>query len=569
MNWLRYALIAGIFLVSYMLFLEWNKFQEAEIASRQVAEETLSSYSLPTPPSDLPTELTDNSSTLPNPPAANNDLPMIAAERPETPVVTPKTDTGQFIAVKTDTFDILIDTRGGDIVKLSLPQHLAKLKETGSSFELMNQTNSKTYVAQSGLLGPNGTDKSSLDRPNYRTQQTNFVMSESDDSLFVDLFLDQGEVKITKRFTFKRGSYLINIDYLVDNQSNALWRAVPYGQIRRSDFKVASEVGFGMQPFLGAAITTREKNYAKYKFSKFEDEEIKVEKVGGWVAMVQHYFISAWIPDQESTNHYKLRKQKNQDLYILEYAGAWHSVEPGEQGKVQSAFYAGPKYIKELEKISPYLDLTIDYSWLWFIAKPLFLGLDYIHGLVHNWGLAIILLTLCIKIIFYYPSAMSYRSMAKMRKLQPMMTELKERFGDDRQKMSAELMKIYRKEKVNPLGGCLPILLQMPVFIALYWVLMESVELRHAPFIFWINDLSVKDPFFILPLIMGATMFIQQKLNPTPPDPMQAKIMQMMPIFFTVLFLMFPAGLVLYWVVNNTLSIVQQYLITRQIEKAG
>lgn len=550
--------------MSYLLFLEWNSFQAQQKAATQVSEQTIGQ----TVEDDGLPQLQTSAPASPIATAADDDLPTFDA--PSDPVV-PATDhakSSSLISVSTDVFEVLIDPRGGDLVKVALKEHATKLGQEDQPYVLLNRTHSKTYVAQSGLLGPNGTDRG-RDRPLFSAEKTDFTLSDSEDQLEVELRLYEGDVQLTKRYSFARGSYLVNIDYLVSNQSSELWRAAPYGQIRRSDFDVETDVGFGMQPYLGAAITTPETNYDKVSFSDIKDEKVQVVKTGGWVAMVQHYFISAWVPDQQAENNYTLRKMRNKDVYILEYYGPVTSIEPGQQGRIQSSFYAGPKHIKTLEKISPFLDLTIDYSWLWFIAKPLFYALDWIHGIVGNWGVAIILLTCLIKLVFFYPSAMSYRSMAKMRKLQPMMADLKERYGDDRQKMSSELMKLYKKEKVNPLGGCLPILLQMPVFIALYWVLMESVELRHAPFMLWIQDLSVKDPYFVLPLIMGATMFIQQKLNPTPPDPMQAKIMQMMPFFFTAIFVMFPAGLVLYWVVNNTLSIAQQYVITRQIEKAG
>lgn len=564
MNWLRYALIAAICVVSYLLFLEWNTFQDAKLAATPSNQETLSSIELPSTP-DITT-----STSVPSVDVAEvtNDLPSLPSIVSEKKEEQPLSVSAQLVTVKTDNFDVVIDTFGGDLVRVALRKHLAQQDEENDPFVLMNRTSDQTYVAQSGLIGQNGTDKSSTLRPIYSVDQTNFELVEGENTLNVSLTQTDGDVTITKRFTFTRDSYLIDVDYLIENNSNQLWRAAPYGQIRRNDYEVGKSVMFGMQSYLGAALTTDDKNYQEVTFDDIEDGYQKVKKDGGWVSMVQHYFISAWVPDQEANNTYSFKKQTAKDLYILEYVGTLQTIEPGEKSELHSAFYAGPKDIKALEKISPYLDLTIDFSFLSFIAKPLFYALDFIHGLVGNWGVAIMLLTMCIKIIFFYPSAMSYRSMAKMRKLQPMMAELKEKYGDDRQKMSGELMKIYKKEKVNPLGGCLPILLQMPVFISLYWVLMESVELRHAPFALWITDLSVKDPFFVLPLIMGATMFIQQKLNPTPPDPMQAKIMQMMPIFFTVLFLMFPAGLVLYWVVNNTLSITQQWIITRQIERA-
>jgi YidC/Oxa1 family membrane protein insertase len=285
--------------------------------------------------------------------------------------------------------------------------------------------------------------------------------------------------------------------------------------------------------------------------------------------MVQHYFISAWIPDANTTNTYRLGKSSNSNLYILGFTSNAIEIAPSSKSSIKSSFYAGPKDTEKLEKISPHLDLTVDYGWLWMIAKPLFWLLKSIHGFVGNWGLAIIGLTFAVKAVFFHLSATSYKSMAKMRKLAPKMQEIKERYGDDRQKMSQETMKLYQTEKVNPLGGCLPMLIQMPVFLALYWVLQESVELRHAPFFLWIADLSIKDPFFVLPIIYGITMWFMQKLNPQPADPMQARIMQMLPLVFTFMFLWFPAGLVLYWVTNNSLSMLQQYIITKQIDNTS
>ncbi|WP_096086653.1 membrane protein insertase YidC [Agaribacterium haliotis] len=552
MNRLRYALMAAIAVVSYLLFMQWNDFSEKHKPQQDV--ETVSSAPALASPPTVPAAEVDQS----------NDLPVV--QTAEQKVTQQDATQAQLIHISTPELEVKIDTLGGDIVYVGLPQFKVSL-DSDENFVLLNRGANDIYVAQSGLVGPNGTDRSAYDRPIYKSEKSEFKMAEGQDTLNVDLSFVKDGVELTKRFSFNRGSYLIELDYLVKNNTEQLWRAAPYGQIRRTDYDVPADVGIGVSPFLGPAITTADKNYAKFSFSDIADEPEKESIDGGWLAMVQHYFISAWVPNQETENTYSLRKQSNSKLFIFEYVGSLVSIEPGQSGEIKSEFYAGPKNLRTLEAISPHLDLTIDYGFLWFIAKPLFFALDWIYGFVGNWGVAIILLTLGIKVVFFYPSAISYRSMAKMRKLQPMMAELKERYGDDRQKMSAELMKIYRKEKVNPLGGCLPILLQMPVFISLYWMLMESVELRHAPFALWITDLSVKDPFFILPLIMGFTMWIQQKLNPTPPDPMQAKIMQWLPVIFTGLFLMFPAGLVLYWVVNNTLSIAQQYVITRQIER--
>ncbi len=557
-DWLRTSLIGGMLVVAFLLVIRWNDFQERRIVDQPGHEQTLPSAV--EPGVDTPTAESEAGE-------ASGDIPQAPADPDTEQTPIPKASPeSQLISVTTDVLKVLIDTHGGDLIKVALPEHYRELDTPDQPFVLLNRTQSHLYIAQSGLVGPDGTDSDGR-RPTFHVNKTRFSLGDSDDKLIVDLHLSQDQVKITKRFTFTRGSNLIDIKYLINNQSDSVWAANIFGQIKRDDHVPPSNAGIGMQPYVGAAITTPESNYHKITFDELkEDGPFKVTKVGGWVAMVQHYFMSAWVPDQNATNHYSLRKSSGKDIYLLGYTGERVEIAPGSSGEINTAFYSGPKNIKVLEKISPYLDLTVDYSWLWWIAKPLHFALTFIHGIVGNWGVSIILLTVLIKLIFFYPSAMSYRSMAKMRLVQPLMNDLKERYGDDRQKMSMELMKLYKKEKVNPLGGCLPVLLQMPVFISLYWMIMESVELRHAPFILWIQDLSVKDPYFILPLIMGATMVIQQRLNPTPADPTQAKVMQMMPIFFTFLFMVFPAGLVLYWVVNNTLSITQQYIITRKIE---
>ncbi len=553
MDWQRTLLLGAMAAVTFMLFLKWNEFQERK---RPAVEVT----------STLPSTVTSN--PVPDTPIASvekqsSDIP-ISPEIKSRPQVTTE---AQLITVKTNTLEVTIDTHGGDIVKVALPQHLATLENSDIPFELLNRTESHTYIAQSGLVGANGTD-SAAKRPTFTAQQNNYQMPSGTDVLNVDLTLTQNQVELTKRFIFHRDDYLVEIEYLIDNQGDTPWRANLFAQIKRDGFKPPVDTGIGIKPFLGAATTTPDKKYNKFTFDDLDESTIETTIQGGWVAMVQHYFLSAWIPDQELENSFKLRKAGDKTHYLLGFTSPQTEVAAGSKGVIKASFYAGPKDIDRLEQISPYLDLTVDYGWLWWIAKPLFHFLNFIYSLLGNWGLSIIVLTIIVKGLFFPLSAASYRSMAKMRKVQPLMAELKERYGDNRQKMSEELMKLYRKEKVNPLGGCLPVLVQMPVFISLYWVLMESVELRHTPFLGWIDDLSVKDPIFVLPLIMGVTMWFQQKLNPTPADPTQARVMQLMPIVFTFMFLWFPAGLVLYWVVNNTLSIAQQYVITRQIEAA-
>ncbi len=547
MDWQKNLLIAAILATLLMLVIHWHEFQENLPAQAPVATQTSSS-----------------ADAIPAPAAtANSDIPVAASNLSEAEKVTLAAN--QLISVKTDSFDLTINPLGGDIVQVALPRHYLKQNTPDQPFVLLDNRDNHTYLAQSGLIGTNGTD-TAQGRPLFSSEKTAYTLNEGENQLVVDLQLQQGDVKITKRFTFTRGDYLINVEYLIDNQSANTWSAQLYGQIKRDSQNFVKVSALEMNPYLGAAITTPDENYKKLTFAKIAESEFKTTELGGWVAMVQHYFISAWIPDAESQNTYHLRKLGTNDLYLLGFTGKVNEVAPGTQGSIKAGFYAGPKDTERLEQISPYLDLTVDYGWLWWVSKPLFVVLKFIHNLVGNWGLAIIGLTLFVKLLFFKLSATSYKSMAKMRKLAPKMAELKERLGDDRQKFSQEMMKMYKTEKVNPFGGCLPLLIQMPVFLALYYVLMESVELRHSPFFGWITDLSVKDPYFVLPIIYGVTMFFMQKLNPQPTDPMQARIMQMLPLIFTFMFLWFPAGLVLYWVTNNSLSILQQYIITKQIE---
>jgi YidC/Oxa1 family membrane protein insertase len=453
-------------------------------------------------------------------------------------------------------------------VELALPQFLEKMDNPDVPFVLLENNNTRTYIAQSGLIGTNGID--SQGRATFTTSSSRFDLQDGEDSLTVSLNW-QGEdgVKVTKRFTFHRGDYLIDVDFLVENNSESRWQANLFGQIKRdnSPAPAADSSGMGMQPFLGVAITQPDERFTKFTFEDMAEEPFKAKLPGGWIAMIQHYFLSAWIPNAQQSHTFSTRVTRS-GFNIAGFTSPALVLDPGQSGQVGAGFYAGPKDQYRLEEISPYLDLSVDYGWLWWIAQPLFWLLIKIYSLVGNWGVAIILLTVLIKAAFFKLSATSYKSMANMRRVQPKMQDIREQFADDKQKQSQAMMELYRKEKINPMGGCLPILVQMPVFIALYWVLMESVELRHAPFMLWIEDLSVMDPYFVLPLMMGASMWFMQKLNPPPPDPMQAKIMQWMPVMFTFFFLWFPAGLVLYWVVNNLLSMAQQYVITRQIEKA-
>lgn len=473
----------------------------------------------------------------------------------------------QFIRIKTDVMDVVINPVGGDIERVDLLAY-PKTKETPNiPFTLLTNSNGQVYVAQSGLVGASGPDASASGRPVYRAESSQYFLQPGQTELVVPLFFEKDGVTYEKRFTFREAEYLIDVDHVITNRSNTVWSGNFFAQIKRDTSEVPSDIGMGIQPFLGFAYWHPEKPYNKIDIEDTAEENLQTKINGGWLALVQHYFVSAWIPNADTAYQYQTRVHGGNNIFSL--TAPKTIVQPGQSSVLTSQFYAGPKILKTLEAISPGLDLTIDFGWLWFIAKFLFLFLDTIHDYVNNWGWAIIILTFFVKLVMYPLSAKSYRSMANMRRVQPEMMRLKELYGDDRQRMSQEMMQLYRKEKVNPFGGCLPILVQMPVFIALYWTLMESVELRQAEFMFWIDDLSKMDPLFVLPLIMGVTMWFQQKLNPVHTEPMQARVMQLMPIMFTFFFLFFPAGLVLYWVVNNVLSIAQQWVITKRIEAAA
>jgi YidC/Oxa1 family membrane protein insertase len=557
MDWQRTILIGGMGLVAWMLVIQWNQFEDQNVALEQSYSESQTNY-----------ESSFDSVTISTGSASSDELPQLQSV-PESSGLLDlalPTPNENFITAQNDVIEIVIDPIGGDIVSGLLLTHFdKKLEDGGQPFPILQNSRDNTYVARSGLIGPSGTDTAE-GRPKFSIASTNFVLNDDQDTLTIDLALNDSGVRIVKRFTLSRNSYDIGVQYIINNGSSSDWNGTFYGQIKRDAKPPVTDVsGFSMQPFLGAALRQPEKNYAKFDFSDIEDESVKTSIEGGWVAMVQHYFITAWIPPADELNNFTLRKLSNQDMYLLSFTGAPISVPVGESANYKASFYIGPKDQDALIGMAEYLDRTLDYGFLWILAEPIFKAMKMIHSVIGNWGWTIILLTLGIKLILYPLSAASLKSMAKMRNLQPQMLRLKELYGDDRQKMSQETMSLYKKEKVNPAGGCFPMLLQMPVFISLYWVLMESVEIRHAPWIFWIQDLSAKDPYFVLPIIMGASMLFMQKLQPAPTDPMQAKIMQIMPIAFTFLFMGFPSGLVLYWTVNNLLSMAQQWFVNRQL----
>lgn len=502
--------------------------------------------------------------------AASKD-PSIPAEpaRPAQQAVAPvaveaaKNAPGKKIVVTTDTLKVEINTAGGNIQHLDLLQH----KDAGDQSKpltLMQQQGEQTYVAQSGLLGkglPTHNAEFSASGDEYR-------LAEGKDALEVRLTaLEATDARVTKIYTFHRASNLIDVTYEVENSGAAPLLPSAYFQLVRDSVEAGGSSAF-VPTYTGPAIYTELEKFQKIDFSSIEKNKVSLpaNPDNGWIGMLQHYFVSAWLPAAKGPREFYV-KQLEGNLFSAGVVLPIASIEPGQTGRMTTTLYAGPAQSK-LDEIAPGLGLTVDYGWLTIFSTPLFWLMSYLNGWVQNWGVAIILLTVLIKLVFFPLSAASYRSMAKMRLVAPKLEQIKKQYGDDRERLNRAMMDLYKNEKINPLGGCLPVLIQIPVFIALYWAILSSVELRHAPFFGWITDLSATDPYYVLPIIMGISMLVQTKLNPVPPDPMQAKLMQIMPIAFSVVFFFFPAGLVLYSIVNNLLSIAQQWYITHGTEAA-
>ncbi|NQZ88621.1 MAG: membrane protein insertase YidC [Colwellia sp.] len=479
------------------------------------------------------------------------------------PIATMNKASEQVITINTDVLVIKIDTTGGDIIDAKLVKFDTE-QGNGIPFTVMQNGNRK-YIAQSGLIGAQGIDKAS-GRPIYLTSSNSYTQT-GEAPLVVDLqYTAKNGLNVTKRFTFTKSGYSVNVEYIINNTATSAASVQMYAQLIQSTLV---ESGSSLMPtYRGAAYSTTEDRYEKYDFDDIKETKLNVTTAGGWVAMLEHYFVSAWVPSQTADNQIYSSYSTNNEA-IIGYKSPALTIQPNSQATTSAIFYVGPKDQYVLDEIAPYLGLTIDYGFLSMISKPLFWLLLQIQSLVTNWGFAIIVITLVVKGAMYPLTKAQYTSMAKMRELAPKMAKLKERFGDDRQKMSQATMEMYKKEKVNPAGGCLPMIIQMPIFLALYWVFLESVELRHAPFFFWIEDLSTMDPYFILPVFMGVSMFVMQKMQPmTIQDPMQQKIMQYMPVAFSIFMAWFPSGLVLYWFVSNMISIVQMKIIFSGIEKA-
>lgn len=467
--------------------------------------------------------------------------------------------TGQRINVTTDLYKADIETVGGDLRRLELLKHRAADNDKTNFVLLDDAAKPMTYVAQTGLIGAELPTHHAV----FSSTATSYQMQENQDRLEVRLsWVSANGIAVDKVYTFHRNQYVIEVAYEIKNGStNAISPEVYYQIVHDSESNQGSAL---MPTFTGGSYYTEAKKFNKLAFSDMAKEPLNITSNDGWVGLLQHYFVSAWIPKDGLARKF-YTEQLADNMYRIGSRSALGTIAPDASYSISARLFSGPQTKNDLLATAPGLEYTVDYGWLTIVATPLFWVLSKIHGLVNNWGVAIILLTLLIKAAFYPLSAKSYRSMAQMRELAPRLESMKQKFGDDRQKMQQAMMELYRTEKINPMSGCLPILIQIPVFISLYWMLLGSVELRHAPFFGWIQDLSAIDPYYILPLIMGASMIIQTKLNPKPTDPIQAKVMTWMPVIFSIFFFFFPAGLVLYWVVNNIVSIWQQWYINKNI----
>ncbi len=547
----RFILVIALCLVSLMLWQEWEK-DYGEPAATE--EATAAAVKNPQTPvfEELPQQqVAETAPTVETKAIVNNSSPV---EEPG----------AKTLVVESDVLRLEVSTRGGGIEKASLKQYPVTADRPDEPFVLMDNTEELVYLVQGGLLS---NEEAPTHQAVYTATGDQHSLAEGEDQLVVPMTWQSANgMSVTKTYTLTRGSYLIEVAYSVQNSSAEDWKGRAYQQIKRSAPTDGRRL---IYTYTGAVISSPEERYEKIDFDDMSEQKLERDIKNGWVAMLQHYFVTALVPtDKERSYRYYTNALAN-EKYLLGAIGPVTQVAAGNTATIKNEIYLGPKILEDLDKITDGLELTVDYGMLWFIAKPLFLVLNKLHDLTSNWGWSIILVTIILKLLFFPLSAAGYKSMANMRRVQPRLVALKDRYKDDRNKLNQAMMQIYKDEKINPFGGCFPILVQIPVFIALYWVLLESVELRQASFALWLTDLSSKDPFYVLPVLMGITMFVQQKLNPPPMDPVQEKVMSFLPFIFTVFFAFFPSGLVLYWVVNNILSIAQQWQITRSLEKAG
>ncbi|MCF2860271.1 membrane protein insertase YidC [Pseudoalteromonas sp. SMS1] len=534
----RTFLLIGLLLVSFLLFSEWQDEQAQSKAEPSAVTQVATSPSN-TDQADIPA-------------SSEADVPVAQTQAVRS-----------VITVTTDVLAVKIDTKGGDIVEAKLLQH-AETHGSDIPYLLLGEFDGKQYLAQSGLIGLNGPDASSAGRPVYQTEQSAYTLSG--DELRIPLtYIDNKGIQFTKTYVFKAGKYDVSMEYDVVNATENPVQVQLYTQIKRSAQDKDSMVD---QTYLGTAYGTQDEPYEKYSFDDMAKSNLNENTLGGYVSFIQHYFVSAWVPQQDVNNTIYTSLRNGQGIIGVKSEPV--NIQANSDAKLSAIYYMGPKDLDTLKAIHEDLHLTVDYGWLFFISQPLLVLLKMLYGVLGNWGLSIIGITILVKTLLYPLTKAQYTSMAKMRALQPKMQQLKERYGDDRQKFGQAMMEMYRKEKVNPMGGCFPLLLQMPIFLALFYVFLESTELRHAEFGLWLTDLSAMDPYYVLPILFGASMFLTQKLQPmTITDPMQQKMMTYMPVVFSIFFIWFPSGLVLYWLVSNLISIAQMLIIYRGMEKKG
>lgn len=560
---LRLFLFMSLGFVGFLLWQEWQKDYgpQPSVATPEAALEQIQN---PNPNPDLSDDA-PSTADIPTAPVTTT-----APQNNAVPDLTPVSSAPK-IRVETDVLELEIDTAGGSVVEAKLSQYPVSVEDPSQHVRLFGSEPGYFYVAQSGLIS-NGADA-----PNHRALFTSssdqYVLGPGDDTLIIPLvWTSETGVRVEKRYELRRGSYEISMTQTISNGSGQAWTGSEYRQLQRNNPNAGKDYSFTdteRYSFAGSAVYSPEEKYQKYDYEDMHSDPINQQIAGGWASMVQHYFISAWVPPAEQSNTYittAINPTSADPRYLVRMISSPVTVAAGSSSEFSSTLFVGPKLQDQLDTVAPGLALTVDYGILTPFSKILFWLLDKIYSVVQNWGVAIILLTVLVKAAFFKLSEAQYRSMARMRKLQPRIVSLKERYGDDKARMNQAMMELYKKEKVNPLGGCLPMLVQIPVFIALYWVLLESVELRQAPFMLWLNDLSAPDPYFVLPIINGAAMFATTKLSPTPGmDPMQQKIMTAMPLIFAVMFAFFQAGLVLYWTVNSVLSLAQQWFIIKRV----
>ncbi len=549
---LRFLLFFSLAVVLLLIYQAWMR----DYGRPVVPPETMRQQPVPAKETSA-SDGTPDSSEVPDAP-----MPAVTA----TPVLSVQTGREEeLIRVETDLLKSEISRQGATITSAWLKDYTVVPEDSETRFRLLKPSPPNMFIAQSGLLGG---EQGQL--PTHQTTffgaRDRFVLGPDENELAVEfLWIHPSGVEVKKRYRFRRGSYVIQLAQDVTNNTDSSLAIRSYEQLKRTKLVDPNASQF-IYTYTGGVYYSPEDKYTKESFGDMQDRKLQRVVSDGWIAMIQHYFMSAWIAPRGTQETFYTNVLNGVHYIIGKYSESV-TLPSGGTHSFENRLFIGPKLQDTLASIAPGLELAVDYGWLTILAQPIYWLLSKIHAGVGNWGWAIIILTVLIKAAFYKLSETSYKSMANMRKMTPRMQVLKGRYGDDKQRLNQAMMELYKKEKINPLGGCLPILVQIPVFIALYWVLLESVELRHAPFALWIDNLSGPDPYFVLPLIMGVSMFIQQKLNPTPPDPIQAKVVMSLPFVFTIFFAFFPAGLVLYWVVNNILSITQQWYITHNIEK--